>query len=31
MHQDIEHDPFDLDDWDFAAADRVDAGRGVKE
>jgi hypothetical protein len=23
MHQDIEPDPFDLDDWDFAAADRV--------
>ena len=23
MHQDIELDPFDLDDWDFAAADRV--------
>ena len=23
MHQDIEPDPFNLDDWDFAAADRV--------
>ena len=23
MYQDIKPDPFDLDDWDFAAADRV--------